>query len=187
MLDVGAGAGGHFARFLAAGLDAEAIDIVGPRFQEWQERWHKGPIDDLADRGRLFDLVWCSHVLEHLPDVGHALRLMRQALKPAGRLYLTVPPMKPNIVGGHVNLFNLGLLAYRLVLAGFDCCRASFGRYGYNLSAIVERQATVPAVALASLRHDRGDIETLAPYFPESWDVHQGFDGDAVPDCGEFV
>ena len=38
-----------------------------------------------------FDLVWCSEVLEHIPDVAAALHEVRRVLKRDGRLLLTVP------------------------------------------------------------------------------------------------
>ena len=131
--------------------------------------------------GKNFDLVWCSHVLEHLPDVGASLSAMRDVLDPDGLLAITVPPRKDAVVGGHVSLWNLGLLAYRLILAGFDCSGASLGAYGYNLSAIVSAAELVPGDVLDSLSHDHGDVEKLAAYFPPEWRARQGFDGATVP------
>jgi SAM-dependent methyltransferase len=37
------------------------------------------------------DLVWCSEVLEHIPDAEHALLEARRVLRRGGRLLLTVP------------------------------------------------------------------------------------------------
>lgn len=187
ILDVGAGKGEHSRRFADAGHEVVALDLL-PLAEP--HRHVRSVLADLAepwpDYGA-FDVVWCSHVLEHLPDVGRALAEMRRALSSAGLLAVTVPPRKDAIVSGHVNLFNLGLLAYRLILAGFDCRRGSFGQYGYNLSAIVRRDQEVPARSLAGLRHDAGDIELLETYFPGLWPVCQGFDGSALPDCGLFA
>jgi len=49
---------------------------------------------DLTDTG-LPDasktLIWCSHVLEHIPDDGKALREMRRVLAPGGLAVLQVP------------------------------------------------------------------------------------------------
>lgn len=38
-----------------------------------------------------FDLILCSHVLEHVPDDGRAIRELRRVLTSAGRLLLLVP------------------------------------------------------------------------------------------------
>ena len=118
-----------------------------------------------------YDGIWCSHVLEHMPDVGLFLRKVRSELKEGGLLAITVPPMKHEIVGGHTSFWNEGLLLYRLILAGFDCSQARVGRYGYNISVLVrKREYDMP-----ELEHDNGDIERLSRYFP--FNARQGFDG----------
>ena len=82
-----------------------------------------------------------------------------------------MPPMKDAIVGGHVSLWNAGMLIYRLVLAGFDCRQAAVKTYGYNISVVVrKRVAHLPELAM-----DAGDIERLAQFFPMP--VAQDFDG----------
>lgn len=94
-------------------------------------------------------------------------------LKDGGVLAITVPPLKREIVGGHVSLWNAGLLLYRLILAGFDCQNASVLTYGYNISVIIEkRRIDLPS----DLKFANGDLEKLSDYFP--FDVKQGFDGD---------
>ena len=88
-----------------------------------------------------------------------------------GIFAVTVPPLKHEIVGGHVTLWNAGLLLYQLILAGFDCSSASVKTYGYNISVIVRKKAAT----LPRLRMDFGDIEALSHYFP--FPVANGFDG----------
>lgn len=124
--------------------------------------------------GEAFDGIWCAHVLEHQMNIGAFLENLRHDLRPGGVLAITVPPLKHEIVGGHVSLWNEGLLIYNLVLAGFDCRDAQVGVYGYNISVIVDRvDAKLPP-----LKHDRGDIEALAELFPHSLHVYQGFPGN---------
>jgi len=121
-----------------------------------------------------FDLVWCSHVLEHQPNARQFLLKVYAVLKPGGILAITVPPRKPNIVGGHVSIWNAGLLLYNLILAGFDCRDAMVRQYDYNISVVVRKShATLPP-----LKMDSGDIELLAPYFPRSLKAEQDFSGD---------
>ena len=167
VLDVGCGDGRHAREFARHGkhvttLSCEpygdfAPDILGDVMTI-----------DLDDR---FDVVWCSHVLEHQPNVRAFLQKMASLVAPGGLLAITVPPARPAIVGGHLTVWNAGLLLYNLVAAGIDCRDARVKTYGYNISVIVSpRHAALPP-----LRHDQGDIERLAAFFPMP--VRQGFDG----------
>lgn len=158
VLDVGAGAGEHAQRMRDAGMVVVETD------------WVHGVDYNQTPMG-VFDGIWCSHVLEHQLNVNHFLRKVYSELRPDGVLAITVPPMKHDIVGGHVTVWNAGLLAYNLILAGFDLSQARVGEYGYNISIIIRRKAA----ALPRLHYDAGDIELLAPFWP--WPVQQGFRG----------
>ena len=118
-----------------------------------------------------FDAIWCSHCLEHQLNVNSFLRKVFHDLKMGGVLAVTVPPLKHSIVGGHVTLWNAGLLLYNLILAGFDCSQASVKAYGYNLSVIVEKKP----ISLPDLNRVFGDINILSRYFPIP--VSERFDG----------
>ncbi len=109
-----------------------------------------------------FDCIWASHVLEHQVDTHSFLKKTYKDLNIDGILAVTVPPLKHEIVGGHVSIYNMGLLLYRLILAGFDCSQAHCIRYGYNISIIVKKK---PA-KLPHLDYDSGDIDKLSHYFP---------------------
>lgn len=168
VLDIGAGEGVHSRWLAAIGKSVTSIcysasygfqpDIVG----DYMDTEFNEP----------FDAIWASHVLEHQLNAGAFLKKIYQDLKPTGILAITVPPMKPEIVGGHVSLWNAGLLLYNLILAGFDCRDAAVHSYGYNVSVIVrKRRVWLPR----DLTMDAGDIEKLAAFFPLP--VHQAFDG----------
>lgn len=163
VLDIGSGDGEHAAAFRAAGFDVTTISL-------------REPADVVMDYAQyqpdvLFDGIWASHVLEHQRNPGAFLEKCKRDLRPSGWLAVTVPPMKPEVVGGHVALFNAGILLYHLILAGFDCRNAMVKTYDYNVSVIVQN---IPAV-LPDLAMDCGDIERLAHLFPMP--VAQGFDG----------
>lgn len=118
------------------------------------------------------DCIWASHVLEHQPNPNLFLRKCFNDLKKNGILAITVPPLKSEIVGGHVTLWNAGVLLYQLILAGFNCVHANVKTYGYNISVIVRKDP----IDLPELKMDFGDIETLSRYFPML--VYNGFNGD---------
>ena len=150
VLDVGSGPGEHAAAFRAAGKDVTETDYARDG-------------DYLLQRfDRHFDVVWCSHVLEHAPNPNAFLRTIAQDCVSGGLIAITVPPMKPQIVGGHLTVWNAGLLVYNMVVAGIDCCDCHIKTYDYNISVIAKN---VPAL-LPPLANDCGDIRRLAAFFP---------------------
>jgi SAM-dependent methyltransferase len=165
VLDVGSGSGDHAKALRAAGRFVTTISLVEPAD-------YVGDFMSWPSSNVYFDALWACHVLEHQVDPGAFLRECRRRLRPNGYLVITVPPAKREIVGGHVTLWNAGLLLYHLILAGFDCSKARVGNYGYNLSVIVRND---PA-DISGLVNDHGDIDRIAKYFPIP--VKHGFDGD---------
>lgn len=166
VLDVGSGEGAHARAMSDAGFSVTTCDPGHTSDLPWAFL-----SDNVVRPPQGYDGVWLSHVLEHQTDVGATLRKARDLLASDGVLCVTVPPFKHSIVGGHLTVWNEGLLLYNLVVAGFDCSQARVGTYGYNISVIVRRKDA----ALPVLKYDQGDIELLAPFFPVP--VRQGFDG----------
>ena len=97
-----------------------------------------------------------------MPNVRSFLMTLAQDCKPGGVLAITVPPFKHDIVGGHLSVWNAGLLAYNLVVAGIDCSAIRVKKYGYNISVIVRNNR----ITLPRLANDSGDLETLRRYLP---------------------
>jgi SAM-dependent methyltransferase len=182
VLDVGCGAGEHAAYFLAHGKEVTAIDLGrSPDFSQRDERIHVmvGDFNQMEFRSP-FDCVWASHVLEHQPNVQHFLTRIHRALREGGVLATTVPPLKHEVVGGHLSLWNAGLLLYNLVIAGFDCREARVLKYDYDISVIL-RKRTIQLPA--NLAYDAGDIRQLRDFFPaslqyRSYALDDPFDGD---------
>ncbi|MEO1039741.1 MAG: class I SAM-dependent methyltransferase [Pseudomonadota bacterium] len=95
----------------------------------------------VGDAGRLpfadasFDIVICSEVLEHLPDVDAALGEITRVLKPGGRFACSVPRYwpeaicwalskeYPNTPGGHVRIFRTGALRRQVARKGYRAYR----------------------------------------------------------------
>lgn len=176
VLDIGAGAGYHARYLYENGKKVTAIDFGTSVYFRSSEEGScytliKG--DFLTSNlSHQFDCVWACHVLEHQPDMHSFLLRIKESLVEGGILALTVPPAKPNIVGGHINFFNLGLLIYRLVLAGFSCKEIHALKYGYNISIILRKKS----IDLPRLDYDTGDLDKLREYFP--FEVVEGFHGD---------
>jgi SAM-dependent methyltransferase len=175
-LDVGSGAGAHSKIMADAGKTVTAIDFgtsvyaaehpAGVEFVTGNYLTHKF--------GKQFDLVWACHVLEHQPNPNIFLQKVLSDTAEGGLIAITVPPARPKrIAGGHVTMWNAGLLLYQLVLAGNNCQGAAILCYGYNISLIVQR---IPIRQLPELTYDSGDIEKLLKYFPPG--LSEPFDGD---------
>ena len=168
VLDVGAGSGDAAKKFLKLGKNVTSSDIAdkgAPNLilGDFLETKLKGP----------FDLIWASHVLEHQLNVNLFLKKCRSLQSNGNLICITVPPLKHQIVGGHVTLWNAGLLLYNLILAQYDCHDCSIKQDGYNISVI----AKAADFSLPTLKYDCGDIESLAPWFPPNYNYH-GFPGN---------
>ena len=182
VLDIGSGAGEQAAIFLKHGKKVTALDYGKSPYYESRDPAIQTVIGDfnIYPFEEQFDCVWASHVLEHQLNSNIFLRKVHQVTKENGIVAITVPPLKHQVVGGHVALWNAGLLMYHLVLAGFDCREASVLRYGYNISVIVRKKTIELPDDIA---FDRGDIRKIKHALPPelefaSNDLDDPFNGD---------
>ncbi len=166
VIDIGCCVGNHTKYFRNNGKKVTPIDFHGE-----VPGLIKGLYQDI--KLEKHDAIWCCHVLEHVLNVNNFLKKINFDLKEGGCLCITVPPLKHNIVGGHITLWNAGLLMYNLVLAGFNCRNIKIKQYDYNISIILKKQTyNLPHY----LNYDNGDLELLYEAFPPF--VRQGFDGN---------
>ena len=114
---------------------------------------------------RTFDGIHAAHVLEHQPNPHNFLKKIHSILNEGGWLCITVPPLKHTIVGGHVSLWNAGLVIYHLVLAGFNCKDVKIKAYGYNISIIVKKNSIKEDIPL---KYVGVDLKTINKYLPPS-------------------
>ena len=161
VLDIGSGTGEHAQKFRAAGITTHTVNLQEPAD-------YIG--DYLETEVPACDLVWASHVLEHqLRPHDFLKKCFRDCNK---FLCITVPPLKHEIVGGHVSLWNAGLLLYNLILAGWDCSKAKIINGYYDITVLVEKkEAKLPPLVM-----DYGDIQALSEFFP--FPAVHGFNGD---------
>jgi SAM-dependent methyltransferase len=169
ILDIGSGMGEQAKVFKRAGKRVTQIDLISTNSTDHIQGDYL--LHDFENTK--FDLVWASHILEHQLNVNTFLTKCRNDVNEGGFICITVPPLKHNIVGGHVTLWNAGLVLYNLVLAGFDCSAARIKCYGYNISVI----AQAGTFKVPELKYDYGDIETINKWLPYGFN-YQGFNGD---------
>jgi SAM-dependent methyltransferase len=183
VLDIGCGDGHHSSIFKANGKDVTSLDYGDSPYFHLNEEKGECIIGDFMGYDfdtKQYDAIWCSHVLEHQLNANLFLKKIHRILKEDGVLAITVPPLKHEIVGGHLSLWNTGLLLYELVLAGFDCSNAIAKKYGYNISVILEKKTIE---VLPELVFDAGDIRTIRKYLPQGINFIEKrldvtFDGD---------
>ena len=167
ILDVGAGEIPYHANDIKThGLNVETNDF-------FPSSDHKGEYLLLPPFEKQFDAIWCAHALEHQRNIGMVLDRMYNDVKEGGIICITVPPAKDTIVGGHVTLWNAGLLLYNMILAKFDCSNAAVATYGYNISVLVKKKTA----HLPQLTYDSPDIELLKRFFPAQLSIRKSFNG----------
>ena len=168
VLDVGCGSGRHSSSLKKFGKKVTSVDILGSYPDAVVGNYMDIPFSP-------HDLVWCSHVLEHQLNVNNFLRKCRRETHVGGHIVVVVPPFKHQIVGGHVTVWNAGLVMYNLILAGYTCRDVKVKQCGYNIMVI----ARAEEFDLPPLKYDSGDIETLSPWFPPELGT-QNFNGDII-------
>lgn len=162
VIDIGSGLGKQAEILRGNGKNVTTISLIPPADIVG---------DFMATELPQYDCVWASHVLEHQLNANLFLKRCYSLLGDDGILAVTVPPLKHRIVGGHISLWNAGLLLYNLILAGFDCKDAKVKSYGYNISVIVrKKKADLPDLVM-----DFDDVGTLAEFFPIK--AFNAFDG----------
>ena len=154
VLDLGCGAGAFLAALRDAGTEPVGVEIAEAAVQRARTSVPGADVRLLEDgvipagHGE-FDLVWCSEVLEHIPDLGEALFEVRRVLRPGGRLLVTVPRIRVrdllrfeatfDPLGQHVRFFTRRSLARTLQALGFEA--VTVARAGPLLVARASRPA----------------------------------------------
>ncbi len=141
VLDLGCGTGRYLEHFSedSIGLDAsyESIDII-------KRKGLKAIFGDLNEEidfeNNSFDLIFCSHVLEHVDSPINLLRECNRLLKEEGMIFVTVPNETnlPNSIGlddyfgnhpEHIHSFSIKNLKVLLHKTGFEIERIYIDTY----------------------------------------------------------
>jgi len=97
VLDLGCGAGRFVAALRDAGADAVGVELAEAALERARRNVPGAELHRLAPDGAIpledasVDLVWCSEVLEHVPDTVAFLTEVRRVLRRGGRVLVTVP------------------------------------------------------------------------------------------------
>ena len=120
-LDIGSGDGVHSEIMNHAGLKVTQIDKYSEKanYQMDFMSWSKA-------RQLNFDVVFCSHVIEHQRNVGEFLDRIFDVLSDDGVLIISAPKEDRNLIEGHLNSFIFPLFLQQMIHAGFDCKNGKF-------------------------------------------------------------
>lgn len=166
VLDYGGGNGAMLQPFVRAGHECSVVDYA-PEPVPGVKRL--GDTAESIPSAARFDLVICSHVLEHLADPGKVLSRLREHLDTGGLLFAEVPveiwkgaPRLPDPVT-HINFFTLSSLELLLQRHGFSPLRSRTESYAdprwcMTVAVAVARKAD----AAATGDYLRGVAETRA-------------------------
>ncbi|MBR3624480.1 MAG: class I SAM-dependent methyltransferase [Selenomonadaceae bacterium] len=138
VLDVGYGFGLQSNIFKAYGKDVTGIDFGAA---EKPFKTLSGDFETYEFKDK-YDLVWSSHSLEHQQNIRVFIQKLFSVCKPSGKVAITVPHTRGDIyvIGGHVTVWNLGLLMYNIICAGYSCVNAIGKTYAGNVSVIAPNE-----------------------------------------------
>ena len=95
-LDVGCN-GGFMAEamrergFESYGIDPDPVSVSWAREHYPGNHFHVATVETFAPEGGPFDIVYCSEVMEHCPDVNRFMASIVALMVPGGMLFLTTP------------------------------------------------------------------------------------------------
>jgi 2-polyprenyl-3-methyl-5-hydroxy-6-metoxy-1,4-benzoquinol methylase/glycosyltransferase involved in cell wall biosynthesis len=118
ILDIGCGAG-HFLKVaIEKGWAAYGTEIASGTFEQLSRlgvNTFKGEVQSANYPDGFFDVIYCSEVIEHLPDPVSLLRESFRILRPGGLLYLTTPnydSLSRRLLGGRWRVFGKEHICY---------------------------------------------------------------------------
>lgn len=173
VLDIGSGPGTTARAFKFLGLDVQAVEITVDHGQD--------VVGDYVTTamGRQFDLVWCSHVVEHQRNLGMFLDKVFNDTHDNGVVAITVPSALSPLIVGHAAIFTPLLLLYHMVLAGFDCREARLKCYDWQFTVIVKRRPNGIRPSNVAATHFSFDAPNYYPELREWFPVSIGDNGHA--------
>lgn len=143
VLDVGVGRGMHAFSFLANKCLVTGLDVREPTLTHSDYRHISSTIEQ-AELDETFDMVWCCHTLEHLPNVQMSLIKMRKWLNDDGFMVVAVPTdRQQRLHVGHLTLWTPAHLVYNLICAGFDCKEALWYTEYCTIGLIVQKKPDI--------------------------------------------
>ena len=115
VLDIGSGEGIHTEILRRFDLEVDQID----KYSDKAEIKEDFISHNFKNK---YDVVFCSHVIEHQRNPGNFLDKIYDVLNNEGLLIISAPKHETNIfVSGHLSCWHMPYFIQNLIHAGFDC------------------------------------------------------------------
>lgn len=140
VLDFGGGTGKLLTEFVNRGHRCHTLDYVSQTIPGVE--WLGATLNEIPEHAR-FDLIVCSHVLEHVANPFEILERLRDHLTESGVLFIEVPDdirfIEPHFKEPvtHTTFFTLASIGYLCRRAGLDVVRCTLTNYRDLLSGHV--------------------------------------------------
>ena len=171
LLEIGVGAGQSILWFEEEGFDVSGIEPDGRNVSMINKVLKRGKVAETSVEGfssdKVFDVIWMSHVLEHLIEPVRFLKKIRNNLKKNGIFFIEVPnceyePMLQSSIEKNPHLYHFTKKALTKMVE----------RTGYK---IMSCDIFRPATKSEGMRHKI--LKNSFPYYPRIMtDVHSGRD-----------
>ena len=157
-LDVGSGLGVQTEIMRHAGLEVFQVDKYSEN-ADFQ-------VDFINHEfNQKFDIIYCSHVIEHQRNVGTFLDKIFDILQDDGLLLISAPKHPAErLVEGHLNCFYTTYFIQHLIHAGFDCRNGKFLSCGG-----IENAAIVPKANNFCISERKEDVQWTAKHQERSF------------------
>jgi len=160
VLDIGASRGG-FIRWVSERaknkVEMTAIepdDRIADDYKDIKNaKLHLARFEDVELSDEVFDMVYCSHTLEHVDSASSAIQKMWRIMKTGGLCFLEVPnidvlcdreSVEEFFIDKHIFHFSHVLLTEYLKQSGFEIVYSSVGEDPYNIAYILKKTSNVP-------------------------------------------
>ena len=164
VLDIGSWKGRHAEGFISSGSYVTGIDLTSEPIthESYEHIQNAFELHDFEDKK--FDLVWCSHTLEHVPNVQMFITKMMNLLEDGGWLYIAVPTDRQQRFHiGHLTLWTPALLVYNLICAGVDCKDARWYTEYRTIGLCLQRKPPIDLSWRTGLPHEQTDLNRFTP------------------------
>ncbi|MFW6122195.1 MAG: hypothetical protein ACOC80_15035, partial [Petrotogales bacterium] len=167
------GQGDYHKFFLNKNIPVTGVDVKTNHLDIKKIKFHNLNIFDFKPQNK-YQSVITSHVIEHCANTEIFVKTLFNTIEEESNFCIIWPKPKFSIVGGHVHIFNPGLVLYNLIRCGIDCRKVHIIHNGYSYAVMgVYKRFDLP-----NLTYDKHELLRLSKWFPCK--VSHNFNGNNI-------